>query len=306
MALDADYLIDRKRLKRGLALWRTLAIIALVAVVGTTVGRFAGFEGFGESGYIARLNVKGIIVDDDRRRAALQRVRDDNRARALIVHIDSPGGTVVGGEALYAAVRAVAAKKPVITVMGQVAASAGYVVALAGDHILAREGTITGSIGVILQATEVTGLLEKIGISTEAIKSGPLKASPSPLERMTPNARKVTQSLVDDIHRMFVDMFAERRALDRDRAVALADGRVYTGRKAVANKLIDGIGGETEAVAWLENQKKISHGLPVRDVKVRREMDELLGYLESLGRKTVFSERLTLDGLISVWHPQLR
>ncbi len=306
MALDADYLIDRKRLKRGLALWRTLAIIALVAVVGTTVGRFAGFEGFGESGYIARLNVKGIIVDDDRRRAALQRVRDDNRARALIVHIDSPGGTVVGGEALYAAVRAVAAKKPVITVMGQVAASAGYMVALAGDHILAREGTITGSIGVILQATEVTGLLEKIGISTEAIKSGPLKASPSPLERMTPNARKVTQSLVDDIHRMFVDMFAERRALDRDRAVALADGRVYTGRKAVANKLIDGIGGETEAVAWLENQKKISHGLPVRDVKVRREMDELLGYLESLGRKTVFSERLTLDGLISVWHPQLR
>lgn len=303
MALEADRYFDRRRLKRRLSFWRVVGVVAVATAIIIAFGRFGASN---RSSAIATLDVTSVIFDDSERSEALRNLADNEDIKALIIRINSPGGTVVGGEALYAAVRAVAAKKPVITVMGQVAASAGYMVALAGDHILAREGTITGSIGVILQATEVTGLLEKIGISTEAIKSGPLKASPSPLERMTPNARKVTQSLVDDIHRMFVDMFAERRALDRDRAVALADGRVYTGRKAVANKLIDGIGGETEAVAWLENQKKISHGLPVRDVKVRREMDELLGYLESLGRKTVFSERLTLDGLISVWHPQLR
>lgn len=303
MALDADALVDRRRLKRHLTFWRTLAILIAVALIAVAVGRFTGYQ---RADYIARFHVRNIILDDDRRHHALDLIARDGNAKALVVRIDSPGGTVVGGEALYRSVRKVAKEKPVIAVMGQVATSAAYMVALAADRIIAREGTITGSIGVLLQTTEITGLLGKLGITTETIKSGPLKAVPSPFEPMTPEARKTTQEVVDDIFAMFLDMVAERRKLSRFDARALSDGRVFTGRTAMEKRLIDGLGGEAEAIAWLEKEKGIAPGLAVRDVKLRRKVDEWFEFFETLARKTTFSERLTLDGLISVWHPELR
>jgi protease-4 len=303
MALDSDSLVDRRRLKRQLGLWRTLAIVIAVALVAVAVGRFTGIR---NQDHISRLVVENIIFDDLRRHKALKRIAADASVKALIVRIDSPGGTVVGGEALYRSLRKIGETRPVVAVLGQVATSAGYMVALAADYIVAREGTITGSIGVILQTTEITGLLDKLGISTEAIKSGPLKAVPSPLERMTPEARKSTQVLVDDIFRMFLAMVAERRKLSPAEVEKLADGRVLTGRMARDKRLVDAIGGEAEALAWLKAEKGIDIGLPVRDVKVRREVADWLEYLGSLARKATFSERLTLDGLISLWHPDIR
>ena len=199
-----------------------------------------------------------------------------------------------------------AGKKPVVAVMGQVATSAGYMVAVAADRIFAREGTITGSIGVIMQTTELTGLLDKLGIATEAIKSGPLKAAPSPFEPMTPEVRRVSQALVADIHRMFVALVADRRALSLEQLRPLVDGRVFTGAAAVKNRLIDGIGGETEARVWLTEERNVDSNLRVRDVKSERNVDRWLDFLDRLDRKTMFSERLTLDGLVSVWHPALR
>ena len=159
---------------------------------------------------------------------------------------------------------------------------------------------------MIMQTTEVSGLLNKLGINTEAVKSGPLKAAPSPFEPMTPAVRRVAQSLVDDMFEMFVDLVAKRRNMSPGDALALADGRVYTGRLAVEKKLIDGIGGEGEAVDWLEKQSNLPPGLPLRDVHIDRNVTEWIDYFGSMGRKAVFSERLTLDGLISVWHPDLR
>ena len=303
MALDADSLVDRSRLKRNLAVWRTLAILIAAVLIVVALGRFTGYR---QSDYIARFAVRNVILDDSRRHDALERIGRDGNAKALIVRIDSPGGTVVGGEALYRTLRKVAGQKPVVAVLGQVATSAAYMVALGADRIIAREGTITGSIGVLLQTTEITGLLGKLGIVTEAIKSGPLKAVPSPLEPMTPDVRKTTQALVDDIFAMFLRMVAERRKLSRVEAEALADGRVFTGRSAVEMRLVDALGGEAEAIAWLEDSKGIATDLPVRDIKVERKVEEWFGYLGSLARKTMFSERLTLDGLISVWHPELR
>jgi protease-4 len=303
MALDADSLVDRRRLKRSLLVWRLIAIAALIAVVAVGVGRF---QGFARGDYIARLEVTGIIVNDRDRLDALTLVADDRRAKALVVVIDSPGGTVVGGESLYRALREVARVKPVVAVMEDLATSAGYMVALAADQIFAHEATITGSIGVIFQTTEITGLLDKLGVKAEAIKSGPLKAAPSPLEPMTPEARRVTQTVVDDIYAMFVAMMTDRRPIAGDRARALADGRVYTGRQAVENRLIDRIGGEDQAIAWLEAERGIARDLPVRAVGVEGGIEELAQRLDSLARKTVFSERLTLDGLVSVWHPSLR
>jgi protease-4 len=199
----------------------------------------------------------------------------------------------------------VAEKKPVVAIMGELATSAGYMVALGADHILARQGSITGSIGVLMQTVEITGLLEKLGITAEAIKSGPLKATPNPLEKTTPEAREAVGEVIRDTFELFVDMVAERRSLERSRAVALADGRVYTGRQALANGLIDAIGGEREARAWLSAAREIPQELPTAVVEVERERGFLSGLLDDLFGKAMLSERLRLDGLISLWHPEL-
>jgi protease-4 len=300
MSLDADGLLDRRRLKRRIAFWRTLAIIASVAVVAVAVERFSGI---GDRDRVARLDVTGVIVEDHERDEALAEVAKDDRAKALIVRIDSPGGTTAGGEALYAALRQVAEEKPVVAVLGTLGASGGYMAAVAADHIIARESTITGSIGVLLQTAEFTGLLEKLGISTEAIKSAPLKAVPSPLEELTEEARAATQAVVDATHQWFVGLVAERRDLALEVAAALADGRIYTGRQALENHLIDALGGEREARAWLEERHEVSSDLPVVDLEFGDRREVIKDLFSMLAGKTFLPERLILDGLVSVWHP---
>jgi protease-4 len=306
MPIDPDLLVDRRRLRRQISVWRTLAVIALVGVIAAGIGRA---HVFGER-HIARLSVTGVITDDPDRTRAIRAAAEDGNVKAVIVRIDSPGGTVVGGEALFKQLRDLGEKKPVVAVMGELAASGGYMTALAADQIFAREGTITGSIGVIMQTMDVTGLLEKVGVKTEALKSGPYKAVPSPLEPLTDRGREVTRQLVDDMFGMFVDMVADRRHLDRAKALQLADGRVYTGRQAKALGLIDAIGGEEDARAWLAEAKGISRKLPVRELRIRREDDGWAGWMGEtmalmLG-KSYLSERLKLDGLVAVWHPDLR
>ena len=301
---DPDLLVDRRRLKRQVSFWRVLALLALVGVVGVGLGRI----GWLERPHVARLTVDGVIVDDpDRNRAVAEAARDPD-VTALIVRIDSPGGTIVGGESLYRELRAAASQKPVVAVMSELAASGGYMVALAAEHIIAREGTITGSIGVLMQTTDVTGLLGKLGIATEAIKSSPLKAVPSPLEPLTDQGRAATRLLIDDMYNMFVDMVAERRQMDRAQATRIADGRVYTGRQAKALGLIDALGGEEEARTWLA-AKGIAADLPIRDLKIQRPEEswsDLVGAaVSALTGKTYLSERLKLDGLLALWHPDL-
>jgi protease-4 len=302
MALDVERYFDRRRLKRRLTFWR---IVAVVLAVGLLVALFSDTEGLPRKS-IAVLDVSSIITDDQDRIDALDDLADNARVKALIVHIDSPGGTVVGGENLYTTLRRVAEKKPVVAVLGDLATSAGYMTAIAADHIVARQGTITGSIGVLMQTVEVTGLLEKLGINAEAIKSSPLKASPSPLEKTSPEAREAAEDIIKDMYAMFVDMVAERRGMAHDRVVQLADGRVYTGRQAVANGLIDAIGGEREALDWLKSAKGVDSSLPLVDVEIHHKEGLLSSLLGETFGKAMFSERLRLDGLISLWHPELR
>lgn len=300
MALSPDELVDRRRLKRSAAFWRVFALLAFTAFLIALLGRLGVFEG---GPYVARLSVDGLITDDSARDELLADLAADPRAQALIVRLDSPGGTVVGGEALYLSLRRLAEVKPVVAVMGTIATSAAYMVALAADHLLAREGTVTGSIGVIVQTVEVSRLLKDAGVSAEAIKSGPLKDATSPLEPLSDEARAATQVVVDDMYEMFVGLLAERRGFAPDAAQALADGRVFSGRQALAAKLVDAIGGEGEALAWLE-QRGIEPGLPVRDV-TPKETEEWLAELAGSAKKALYPESLALDGAISVWHPGL-
>lgn len=303
MSLDADIRVDRRRLKRRLTFWRLAAVIAALAAILITLNRN---QPIFESAHIARLSVDGIILDDPDRNELLDKVKDDATIKAVIVRIDSPGGTVVGGENLYRHLRAIAAVKPVAVTMGEMATSAAYMTAIAGDRIFARQGSITGSIGVILQTTDVTGLLAKLGITTEALKSAPLKAVPSPLEPLTPEAKEATMAVIRDVFDMFKGLVAERRALTAEEVDKLADGRVYTGRQALKNGLIDEIGGEMEAVQWLGRAYGIDTRLPVRDLKPGEEIRLWRDIVGSLAGKALFSERLTLDGLLSLWHPDLR
>ena len=306
MSLETDLLLDRRRIKRRLFFWRGAAIVgALLAVLAA----FRGSDGsFGvASSHIERLTVSGIITENRKLTEAVNKLADRDGVKALIVVIDSPGGSVAGGESLHAAIAKVAAKKPVVAVMGGTAASAGYMIALPAQRIYAREATITGSIGVILETGEASGLLKTIGLTAEAITSGPLKDQPSFTRPLTEQGRAVLKGLVMDMYDQFVQMVATGRHMEPARVRELGDGRAYTGRQALPLGLIDAIGGEPEARVWLET-KGISTKLPVSDVSsggglVQRTFGgDPEGLLPGLW-KSVFSQGVMLDGAVALWQP---
>jgi protease-4 len=302
MTLDVDALLDRRRLKRQVQLWRILSILLAAAAIVAAVGRIV----YEKSDYVARITISGLIAEDKKRAKAIDDAADDKDVKALIVVVNSPGGTVVGAEQLYGRLRDFAKKKPVVVSMGTLATSAGYYIALGGERIFAYEGTITASIGVIFQATDMTALLEKLGIKVEAIKSGAVKASPNPFEKTSPEARAVIDALVKDSFDQFLGLVRERRKLGDEQVKAIADGRVVTGRQAKALGLVDELGGQDEALAWLQREKKIDKSLKVKDIDPKEgfEWGDLFGL--TFGWRRDFAGRLALDGLISLWHPALK
>ena len=314
MSLDADTLADRRRLKRRLFFWRAGAIVAVVAALVV----LAAEDGLVLPGaQIARVSITGVIVDDRAQQEMLEKIADDGNVKAVILSIDSPGGTTTGAEALYESVRKVAEKKPVVAVLGTVAASGGYIAAISADHIVARGNTITGSIGVLFQWTQIEQLLDNIGVEMKEVKSAPLKAEPNPFHKTSPEAIRATQAMLDTSYAWFLRLVAERRAMDEARTKELGDGRVYTGWQAVENGLIDEVGGEEQAIAWLASEHGIHEELPVKDWEpvypelgmagfTGRALGEAaLTTIDGLSGKTQQAKRLTLDGLTSLWQPAL-
>jgi protease-4 len=304
MALHADTLLDRIYLKAQLTKWRLMAIgfaaLAVIAMIESAADHSPI-----EREFVARLTFDGIIGDDQKIYKMIDDVAENRKAKAVILWLDTPGGSAVGGEEIYLRLRELSKKKPVVAVLRSVAASAGYMIALGADHIIAREGTITGSIGVIVETAEITELAKKLGVSPIIIKSAPLKASPSPLEKSSPEAERTIRVMIMDFYDRFVDMVAERRKLDRPTALALADGRVYSGRRAQSLKLIDAIGGENEAKKWLEDVKKIRPGLDIKDVQVKQPEDLFSSISQSVAGLFFQKSRVGLDGISAIWHPEL-
>jgi protease-4 len=223
--------------------------------------------------------------------------------RAVVVAIDSPGGTVAGGEALHAALSRIAERKPVVAVMGATAASAGYMAALPAHRVIARDATVTGSIGVLLQSFDMSELLARAGIQAQAITSGPLKDQPSLFRPLTAEGRAALDRVVGDLHAQFVAMVAQGRRMDPARARALADGRVFTGRQAVEAGLVDAIGGEREARAWLAAERQVPESLPIRDVQIRSTAERLLSTATESVMKSLLSEWLGVDAPRALWQP---
>jgi protease-4 len=301
MTLETDLFLDRRRLKRGLVTWRVIAILAAVLAAVALFGRVtAPWTG---NRYVAMLHVDGIITDDDKEIEAVSGLATNRRVAALMVMIDSPGGSVAGGESLHDAIAKVTARKPVVTVMGGIAASAGYMIAVPAARIFARNSTITGSIGVIMEAPEFGGLLNKLGIDVQTLVSGPLKGQPSLSAPMTEQGHQALQALLMDLYDQFVGIVAEGRHMSPDAVRALADGRAFTGRQALPLHLVDQIGGVDDARAWLASARGVPASLPTKDVRWGPRDISFLGIKLGSFANLLFSQTLMLDGAVALWQP---
>ncbi|HVX78084.1 MAG TPA: signal peptide peptidase SppA [Bradyrhizobium sp.] len=321
MTLDADAIVDRRRMRRKLTFWRVAAAVVAVAAIAivayATIPSSAWMET--GSGYIARIKITGLIRDNQDRTEALEKLSESS-AKAVIVHLDSPGGTTAGSQQLYDSLRRLQAKKPMVVVVDGLAASGAYIAAISADHIIALDTSLVGSIGVLFQYPNFTELLKTVGVNVESIKSSPLKAAPNGFEPTSPEARAAIAAIVSDSYAWFKGLVKDRRKLDDDQLTKVSDGRVFTGRQAIGLKLVDAIGNEKTALAWLEQEKKIPADTPVRDVSLKPRFGELsflhiaawsfdaIGLsafarrIEDWGALQAV-ERLNLDGLLALWHP---
>jgi protease IV len=259
MTQDIDHILNHISLKKSRRRWRWIALAAIAAlVIGlVAMGNYEQPRG----PHVARLDVSGIITGDERQLELIRDLTKEDDVKAMIIRIDSPGGTTVGSEALYEELRKFAAKKPLVAVMDSVAASGGYITAIAADRIYARGNTITGSIGVIFSYPDISKLLDTVGVKMEEVKSGELKAEPSGTHPVPEKAKIVMQEMVNDGFTWFKGLVATRRKLDAATVDRLADGRVYSGRQALTVKLIDELGTEENARTWLAKEKSIAADL---------------------------------------------
>ena len=322
MSLDSDVIVDRRRIRRKLTFWRVAAVlIAIAAIIAVALVAGPGSRsGLTAAGSIARVNIEGLIRSDQERVEALEQL-EKSKAAAVIVHINSPGGTTAGSEQLYDALTRLKAKKPLVVVVEGLAASGGYIAAIAADHIVARQSSLVGSIGVLFQFPNFSELLKTVGVKVEEVKSSPLKAAPNGFEPTSPEAREALDSLVKDSYAWFRGLVKERRGMDDAQLEKVSDGRVFTGHQAVELKLIDQLGDEKAAVAWLVAQKGIKADLPVRDYKLTPRFGDLTFLrtaaaftFDALGLSAVArqieqtgmvqaADRLGLEGMLALWHP---
>lgn len=321
MSLDSDVIVDRRRIRRKLTFWRVAAaVVAIAAVVGVGVLVTGGRSSLTTAGSIARINIEGLIRSDQDRVEALERL-EKSKAAAVIVHINSPGGTTAGSEQLYDALTRLKAKKPLVVVVEGLAASGGYITAIAADHIVAQQSSLVGSIGVLFQYPNVSELLKTIGVKVEEVKSSPLKAAPNGFEPTSPEARAALDALVKDSYAWFRGLVKDRRGMDDTQLEKVADGRVFTGRQAIDLKLVDQIGDEKTAVTWLVEQKGVKKGLSVRDYKLQPRFGDLTFLrtaaavtLEALGLGSIAQQigqtgvvqavdRFGMDGMLALWQP---
>lgn len=318
MTIETEAVLDRRRLRRRVSLWRGLAIVAGVLALSFIGVTTADRTGLTEAKHIARVSLEGVITEDRAQLKLLKDLADSRQVSGVILFVNSPGGTTTGGEALFEAIRELSTKKPVVAQFGTVAASAAYIVGLSTDHIVARGNSITGSVGVIFQWAEVSQLLDKLGVKMNEIKSGPLKANPSPFQPLDEGGKATAEQMVAESQKWFLGLVSSRRGIDTRSVAGLEQGRIFSGREALENKLVDEIGGEPEVVRYLEQKRNVARGLKIVEWKPKREGDwsfmgataRFLGQLVGgrLGNEVarlVGDDQtlgtLRLDGLVSVW-----
>jgi protease IV len=271
--------------------------LAWIAVQG---GRGGGMMGRAGGDRVGVVEVTGVIADSKTTLRELREFEEDPRIRAVVVRIDSPGGSVGPSQEILGAMQRLQKKKHVLASMGSIAASGGFYIAMGGEKVFANPGTLTGSIGVISEFPNVSGLLKWAGVEMRTITAGKLKDSGSPFREMSTEERSYFQSMLDDVHAQFIGAVAEARKLPEAEVRKIADGRVFTGRKAKELKLVDELGGLQDAareagkMAGMQGEPRLEY--PSKDRPFFRAMfgDEAQSLVHSLS--TRMGEALSSPG----------
>jgi len=248
-----------------------------------------------EEDYIASIKIEGAIFNDEFRSKILENIISDDSIKAVIVNIDSPGGEIVGSEILYNQLRAINQKKPIGVLMYSAAASGAYMAAVASDYIVAHNGTLTGSIGVLMESPEFTDLASKVGVKFNTYKSSPLKGSPSPFEKSNQLVDKVIKESIEDSFRFFSGLVEERRGnlLNKKFMTEIFDGRVFTGRQALQAGLIDKVGGKEDILNYFSTKKIDIKKLPIREIEIvkkdKKFLENFIGSLPFFNQKNLMS-----------------
>jgi protease-4 len=314
MSISSDMIVEQRKLRKGLSLWRIIAIIFVVAFICITIiGLAGGLDPLkSRRDHVAHITISGFIGYDRDFYQMIDEISENDAVKAVIVSIESPGGTTAGGEALHLALRDLSEKKPVIATISTIATSAAYMAAIATDHVIARQTSLTGSIGVVFQYAKIIELMDKIGVDVRSIKSGVLKAEPSPFSEETPQIRAEIDRLIADSYNWFIDLVAERRDMSPER-IRSFQGGVFSGREALERQLIDGIGGQKEARQWLAEQHDISEDLPLHEHNREEPIpawmqshshiqDVVIGWLKGQdpkAMKNIMRDFIAHDGLMS-------
>lgn len=318
--MTQDHILDRRRMRRKLTIWRIVTFCTIAFAIVTiisTVTLSSGVDFKKGKPHIARVPITGFISNSRHALKQLEKIRKDKNVRGVIIAIDSPGGTTIGGEALHNAFRTIGKEKPLVSSIGGLAASAGYMIAIAADHIVAPRTSIVGSVGVIVQYPNATELLGKIGVTMEEIKSSPLKAEPSPFNETPQEARDMLKVMLLDTYDWFAGLVKKRRNLSDDASTGLLDGSVFTGYQALNNKLIDALGDETVARSWLVKENKLDKDLEVVTWSLKKPTQDFVlahalwtGLLSAIGLQDIAAsgleiieagKRSQLDGFLSIW-----
>jgi protease-4 len=250
----------------GLTLLVFIGFVAIIAIYGLGLLGGDGWP-FSLQGKVGIIPIEGIIGDSGELVEQINEFADDRRIKAVVLRIDSPGGGVAPSQEIYQAVRELKKKKKVVASMGSVAASGGYLIAVAADRVVANPGSITGSISTVMHYANVEELLKKVGVRSSVVKSGKFKDIGSPTREMTAEEKSLIQAIVDDIYDQFVRTIAENRKLPLQRIFELADGRIFSGRQAKDLGLVDELGGLQDAVllagklSGMEGTPETVHGM---------------------------------------------
>lgn len=220
-----------------------------------------------QDNYIAKVSIENIIYTDDDFLILLDDLKNDKNVKAVLVDLNSPGGTIVGSQTIYNKLKSLGENVPIAVSMKEVAASGGYLISLAADRIFCYKGTITGSVGVILQTVNLNNLLEKIGLEPLIVKSGSMKSVPNPFEKVDEEEKKKIISLVDNMAKQFLNLVIQSRNLSKKEIDLISDGSVFTGAQAKEISLVDEIGDEQDAITWLKKKADLDEKTKVLEIK---------------------------------------
>ena len=254
--------------------------------------------------FIATISIEGIISNPEDTLNDLENINKSSNAKALLVNINSPGGTFVSSKELYDKIKEISKKIPVVTYMREMATSGGYLVSLASQKIFSNIGTITGSVGVILQTAEITELLEKIGINPIVIKSGKLKATPNPLEGLSENDSRYLNDVIKSMQLEFLSLLSENRNIESKTLEIISDGRIFTGKQAKELNLIDFIGSKSDAIKWLKDEAKLPQDIDILDFSKENQYEKLIN-MRLFDKNFNFLKKNIYSGFLAIWDPKL-